>query len=326
MLALLQTALQRAGIAQLHYDQPQTPLANGEFLLLVQFPSAMRTMAFYNYLAEADTYLVDFTALNNCPSEGFKVPKAKLQAFIEEFVLPSSKLPAFGIAVTNSWTRERTETLLTLADPQAISKKFFLCIDSDEVYSWLHRHFINCYALNGLCFNEAGLEGAAWGAAQYYTAYSLSILNYEAIVMGKMPSEDEEDEDGYEDEEDEYNDYDILQMHFVVSYCYVPTVFGKQGLVRPLEHPNAALLAEDMPVDLAMALVDLPLTSLLSIDQLIEKIIEDEAAEDYLVALNYMITEDQFLAIAPRLLTSSNVDVVAQVTNWQAEILDSKNE
>jgi hypothetical protein len=262
----------------------------GEIILSIFYQASIKTLSviFYENQEIDETELtIKFVGLPD-NAEKVTIQSSEWDCFVEQMVLPAYKEEALNQSVFDSWTSGRTSNLLIFDHKKETSKMYFIGLDQADNWSFLHQEFVLNSFIRPVCFNEAGVEGSHWGAAQYKTCYSNSFINYEGILHGK--------------EKD--------KMLFFLSCSYVPNEFGIEKLKAKSDKNFKLTFDKNMPVDLVLAIETLALP-FMDITAIMKEITEDTPNAlffTYVLLSYYGSTE--LLKYLPKIVQTKNQDII----------------
>jgi hypothetical protein len=217
--------------------------------------------------------------------------------FLKQMIIPGYFCPALNESVFDSWSSRRTEQLLI---KNGLEEMYFMCIGQPDIWSYLNEEFMMNPFIRPVCDNEAGIEGNAWGSAQFKTAYSNSFINFEGFMRN----------DG--------------QMLYFISCSYEPCDFG----IEKLSHINILKKGESinpkMPIDLLLA-IECFSFELHSKQGLINQIVQkNQDALFYTYVLLCYYGAELLLNELPQILSSKNQEIIEYLMAQYEHIKNDK--
>ncbi len=266
---------------------------NDEIHISIVFQSSFKTLwVIFNPKKENDDMIVKFIDQPE-EVEGIKINLSEWNNFVEQMILPGYEEENIAQLAFDSWTQEKTSNLLTLDTKKEVSEMYFIALDKDENWSYLHEDLVMNPFTGNVCINEAGKEGGHWGAAQYKTVYSNSFINFEGIMHNTEKNE----------------------MLFFLSCSYLPTPFGIANLQAKTDFKFNLKYHKNMPIDLVLAIEALPFP-LMDTNKIMREITESSPNALFFtyVMLSYF-GSTQLLKFLPEIVKADNQDVINYLTN-----------
>ena len=216
--------------------------------------------------------------------------------FLRQMILPGYIYPALNESVFDSWAISRTEQLLV---KNGAEEMYFMCIGQPDIWSYLNEEFMINPFIRPVCDNEAGIEGNAWGAVQFKTAYSDSFINFEGIMR----------DDG--------------QMLYFISCSYEPCDFGIDKLANINVLKRGESINPKMPIDLLLAIESFSFEMQSKQNLKIEIIQNNQEALFYTYVLLCYYGTELLLNELPQILSSKNQEIIDYL---KAEYKHANNE
>jgi len=301
---VIKQKLEAVGFKEISFTE-KGKLEGYEFLLSLYFPRTLRTIYFYREDDSTDNIIVEFISMPQ-KWKGLRIYKNELDDFIHHFIETSNSLEPIGEAALSTWSREKTTANMELSHKSARRFKLYLGHSNYDWYGTLHRSFIFSPFVTNYCFNEAAGEKGVWGAAQYRTWYSASVLNYEGYTITKKI------------------------MLYYISGSYIPSAFNSSRIIGKTTGEFNKILPQELPIDVLGAIDTIGFTQIIPPEALLKDILKknNKNWKAPLEALYFMLDHSEFTKYADRILKSPNAKIKDTVAGrailWQDAELAKK--